>query len=71
MNIICLFYGKLSTHTYLCLVVYSQYPPFSQRRARLLKTENRRRGVVDIDVEESQTPEGEVEMDDDAAKSDV
>lgn len=34
------------------------YPPFSQRRARL--EENNRREVADIDLEESQMPDGEV-----------
>ena len=48
------------TYTYLCLF-FTQYPPFSQRRARLKES---RRDVIDIDAEESQASTGEVVVDD-------
>ena len=71
MDIVLVLYlwRKLLTYTFVSL--FTQYPPFSQRRARLrlLKEESSRRAVDEIvDSEQSQTPEGEV-VDDAASAS--
>ena len=61
MDIVLVLWRKLLTYTFVSL--FTQYPPFSQRRARLrlLKEESSRRAVDKIvDSEQSQTPEGEV-----------
>ena len=66
MNIVLVLWRKLLTYTFVSL--FTQYPPFSQRRARLLKGESSRRAVDEIiDSEKSQTPKSEVV--DDAARS--
>ena len=73
MDIVLVLWRKLSRLTliFFSLSLFTQYPPFSQRRARLrlLKEESSRRAVDEIvDSEQSQTPEGEV-VDDAASAS--